>query len=132
VSSTRRPGRASRCPVCPSRPDAHHRDISRTLSWIEEHLSDIADTAQLVVVSGLSSSRFYEAFKAVTGTSPKDYLMRRKTDYANKWLAEDPDVTITDVAHTLGFSSSQQFATVFRRYQGTTPTEARLRVAEYS
>ncbi|HVK22386.1 MAG TPA: AraC family transcriptional regulator [Actinokineospora sp.] len=112
--------------------EPHHRDISRTLVWIDEHLSDIADTAQLVAVSGLSSSRFYEAFKAVTGTSPKDYLMRRKTDYANKWLAEDPDVTVTDVAHTLGFSSSQQFATVFRRYQGMTPSDARPRVGAYA
>jgi len=32
------------------------------------------------------------------------------------------------VAHELGFSSSQYFATVFRRFTGLTPTQYRARV----
>ncbi|WP_220140205.1 AraC family transcriptional regulator [Kitasatospora acidiphila] len=34
-------------------------------------------------------------------------------------------MSVTAVAHALGFSSSQRFATIFRRYQGVSPTGAR-------
>lgn len=102
-----------------------HRDIRRTLTWIDQNLNEVASAAELVAISGLSSTRFFEAFRAATGTTPKDYVMRRKTDSARHVLADQPDVTVTELAHSLGFSSAQQFATVFRRYQGMTPTEAR-------
>lgn len=106
-------------------PDRAHRDVSRTLAWIDAHLSAPMDATDLAAVSGLSTSHFYQSFRKVTGTSPKDYLLRRKTERARRWLEEDPQATVTEVAHGLGFSSSQYFATVFRRYQHCAPSECR-------
>ena len=37
-------------------------------------------------------------------------------------LLETSDVTVTALAFSLGFSSSQHFARVFRQLAGTTPT----------
>ncbi|WP_406514872.1 AraC family transcriptional regulator [Streptomyces sp. NBC_00873] len=102
----------------------HHR-VTQVLAWIEEHLTEPITPAELAAMAELSTSRFYEAFRAATGTSPKDYLLRRKTEYAREWLQRDPEVSVTAVAHALGFSSSQQFATVFRRYHGISPTTSR-------
>ncbi|MCX5338662.1 helix-turn-helix domain-containing protein [Streptomyces atratus] len=102
----------------------HHR-ITRVLTWIEEHLADPVTPAELAAMAELSTSQFYEAFRAATGTSPKDHLLRRKTEYAREWLQRDPAVSVTAVAHALGFSSSQRFATIFRRYHGISPTAAR-------
>jgi AraC-like DNA-binding protein len=109
----------------PDSSDLVHRGVQQALSWIDGHLGEVATVADMVAISGLSNTRFFDAFKAATGTSPKDYLMRRKTDLAREWLGRDEEVTVTEVAHALGFSSSQQFATVFRRYQGTTPRAVR-------
>ncbi|MFB7224419.1 helix-turn-helix domain-containing protein [Streptomyces sp. NPDC056227] len=106
-------------------PGPVHQSITRTLAWIDAHLAEAADAAELATVSGLSTSHFYEAFRQATGTSPKDYLLRRKTDRARAWLEDDPSVTVTEVAHALGFSSSQYFATVFRRYQHCAPSSCR-------
>lgn len=102
-----------------------HPDVARTLAWLEEHLTEPIEAADLAAVSGLSMGHFYEAFRAVTGTSPKDYLLRRKTDRARAWLESDPALTVTEVAHRLGFPSSQSFATVFRRYQHRAPSAVR-------
>ncbi|WP_406300947.1 AraC family transcriptional regulator (plasmid) [Embleya sp. NBC_00888] len=66
----------------PEPADPVHRDIARTLAWIDTHLTEPIDATDLAAVSGLSTSRFCQAFGTVTGTSPKDYLLRRKTDYA--------------------------------------------------
>ncbi|MER5387077.1 AraC family transcriptional regulator [Streptomyces sp. NPDC002688] len=106
-------------------PPAGHPDVARALTWLEEHLGDPVQAADLTAVSGMSTSRFYEAFTAETGTSPKDYLLRRKTEFARAWLLRDPATPVTKIAHALGFSSSQHFATVFRRYQGAAPSQLR-------
>ncbi|WP_024756590.1 AraC family transcriptional regulator [Streptomyces exfoliatus] len=102
-----------------------HPAVTRVIGWIEDHLEEPVDVARLTRISALSTSRFYDLFTTQVGTSPKDYVLRRKTELARDWLLADPAVTVTEVAHALSFSTSQHFATVFRRYQGTSPSGAR-------
>lgn len=45
-------------------------------------------------------------------------------------LESDPSLTVTQVAHNLAFSSSQYFATVFRRYLGVSPGDFRKQVGK--
>ena len=71
----------------------------------------------------LSESRFKHRFKAEVGISPADYQLRHKIDRACRLLLEGE--TIINITYMLGFSSSQYFATVFRRYRGVTPVEYR-------
>jgi len=73
--------------------------------------------------AGLSESHFKHRFKEEIGISPADYQLRHKIDSACQMLQENK--TIIDISYTLGFSSSQYFATVFRRYMGISPTEYR-------
>jgi AraC-like DNA-binding protein len=40
-----------------------------------------------------------------------------------------PACSITEIAYALGFSSSQHFATVFRKYYGTSPSRFRKKIA---
>jgi AraC-like DNA-binding protein len=53
---------------------------------------------------------------------PGEYLLRRKVRRAGELLAGG-DVSVTEVAQALGFSSSQYFATVFRRYRHQRPSD---------
>ena len=55
-----------------------------------------------------------------------EYGLRLKIEKANHLLNANKR-SITDIAYDLGFSSSQYFATVFKRYQSITPGEYRLR-----
>ncbi|MFB7588399.1 helix-turn-helix domain-containing protein [Streptomyces sp. NPDC056169] len=102
-----------------------HPAVARVIGWIEDHVEEAVDVARLTRISALSTSRFYDLFTSQVGTSPKDYVLRRKTEVARDWLLADPSVTVTQVAHALSFSTSQHFATVFRRYQGTSPSGVR-------
>lgn len=70
---------------------------------------------------GLSRARMFELFKKATGLTPNDYLQRCRVERAKELLATT-DGSITDVALETGFSSSQYFSNVFRKYTGTTPT----------
>ena len=108
-------------------PTAHqsqHPSVRRALAWAEAHAHEPITAADLVRASGMSSTRFYEAFVESLGTSPKDHILRLKIERGAN-LLRDTDASVTDVAHALGFSSSQHFATAFRRYTGMSPTQYR-------
>jgi AraC-like DNA-binding protein len=66
----------------------------------------------------------FAMFKKATGLSPNDYLQRHRIECAREQLRRD-EVSITDVALSTGFESSQYFSRVFRKYCGITPTEFR-------
>jgi hypothetical protein len=60
------------------------------------------------------------------GSSLSQFWLRERIRIARERLLDD-GATVTDVATELGFSSSQHFATVFRRFTGFTPNRYRLR-----
>lgn len=73
---------------------------------------------------GVQRTRFANLVRKQTGFSPMAYLMRLRVDQA-RVLLRNPDLGITEIAMTCGFSSSQYFANVFRKCMGLSPTEYR-------
>ena len=69
----------------------------------------------------LSESRFKARFRREVGLPPGVYILRAKIAAACTELRQ-PGTRVTELAHRLGFSSSQYFATVFRRFTGLTPS----------
>lgn len=95
--------------------------IQRCLDHIAAHLHEplyVPDLARLV---GLSESRFKARFRTEVGVPPGDYVLRAKVEAARHSLSLT-GASVTAVAYALGFSSSQYFATVFRRFTGLTPS----------
>jgi AraC-like DNA-binding protein len=78
--------------------------------------------ADLAREAGLSPSRFKTKFKAQMGIAPHEFILRCKMDAAKGLLASEGR-SVTDTAMHLGFSSSQYFATVFKRFTQQTPIE---------
>ncbi|MCF7687981.1 MAG: AraC family transcriptional regulator [Cephaloticoccus sp.] len=98
--------------------------IQRCLDHIAAHLDEPLAVPDLAALIGLSESRFKNRFRNEVGAPPGDYVLRSKIKSAGTALAQ-PKSTVTAVAHAHGFSSSQYFATVFRRFTGITPTAYR-------
>ena len=76
---------------------------------------------ELALASCLSKSLFISRFKQLTGFPPYAYILYCKMQKAKTLLQAD-NVSITDVAYKLGFSSSQHFAMQFKRQYGLTPS----------
>lgn len=104
---------------------ANELRIRKVLQWMEDHLDADIGGDELAGIAGLSPARFHVHFKKITGSSPKDYWLRLRTEKAANLLRKNPTLSVTEVAHEFGFSSSQYFATVFRRYFGVSPREYR-------
>ncbi len=101
--------------------------INRVKQFIDHNLDQPLSVTSLAQQAELSKSRFKSRFKAETGLSPADYVMRKKIERAQALLLGD-NYTVTAVAMTLGFSTTQYFATVFKRYTGQTPSGFRNEV----
>jgi AraC-like DNA-binding protein len=95
-------------------------NINNLLRAIEARIEEPLTVGDLAARMGLSVSRFKARFKQEIGIPPAEYVQRCKMAAAKSLLA-GRKLTITDIAYRLGFSSSQYFATVFKRYTGQSP-----------
>jgi AraC family L-rhamnose operon regulatory protein RhaS len=100
--------------------------VRRTLEWLEGRIFDSEVRLDAVASNvGLSPAGLRARFKTETGYTLHEYLIHRRVEEAHRRLSSTEE-DITNIAHKLGFSSSQYFATVFRRETGMTPGEYRL------
>jgi len=70
---------------------------------------------------GFSPSSLLAGFKATTGYSPHAYLIKCRIDRAKELLGGD--MSISEIAGSLGFPSPQHFATQFRNATDMSPRE---------
>jgi AraC family transcriptional activator of pobA len=82
---------------------------------------DIEETAKM---SGLSYHRFRHRFKELTGTSPQQYIIIQRINFAKKML-ESTKYNTTSIALACGFHSVPQFITCFNKQEGQTPVKYR-------
>lgn len=73
---------------------------------------------------GYSRARVFKLFRTGTGMTPNDYLLRCRIRKASELLTY-PEMSITDIAYETGFSSSQNFSKVFKKYTGQAPSRHR-------
>jgi AraC-like DNA-binding protein len=93
-------------------------------SAMERHPAEPWHLEDLGHLAGISPNHLATLFRSAHGIGPHQYLLRVRIDLAKQGL-QDPSRAITEIAHGLGFHSSQHFARVFRRLTGKTPTEYR-------
>lgn len=94
--------------------------LRRAIDYIEAHLVEPIRLRDIAASTGLTRMHFASAFRATTGHSPHQYVVRRRLEHAQTLLLR-PDNTILDVALSSGFCSHAHFTTVFKRVVGDTP-----------
>ncbi|TQV74495.1 helix-turn-helix transcriptional regulator [Exilibacterium tricleocarpae] len=66
----------------------------------------------------VSPYHFHRMFRIVFGETPAQYCRRIRLRLAVTLLFNEPDLSITDIAHACGFSASQALAKALRRQLG--------------
>lgn len=98
--------------------------IERSLHYIEEHLEENIHVADLAAFVNTSLSTYNKYFTQHVGMAPAEYILSKKIEKTRELLSST-DLSITEIACRYGFSSSQYFATVFKRFSLVTPTQYR-------
>ncbi|MCD9022949.1 AraC family transcriptional regulator [Cohnella silvisoli] len=113
-------------------PDAHTvsddllRQLDKMIGTMRNELHWRPTVQELAASVNVSASHFHRMFQSYTGLSPMSFMERLRQKEAYRLLTESLR-PITDIAHSLGYPSSQHFATVFKRFAGATPSQWRAR-----
>ena len=82
---------------------------------------------QMVAACYANKSEFCRLFKATLHQTPFDFLLHYRIQQSLPLLCR-PELTITEIATTVGFSGASYYSEVFRKYTSCSPTEYRKRI----
>ncbi|PKF62272.1 AraC family transcriptional regulator [Psychromonas sp. psych-6C06] len=111
----------------------YQQKLKPVFRYLEANFKEPLNLQMVAEKAYLSPYHFHRIFKVVSGETLAGYLRRLKLEYAAQQLFYTQQ-SITEIALTLGFSSSQSFAKAIRQYFGlsasqirncTTPTDYR-------
>lgn len=99
--------------------------IDKIVSVINRHLDDPnLNVEKLCLEVGLSRAHLNRKMKELFGLSPSEFIRNVRLRKACELLRQ-PDVDISQIAYSVGFSSQPHFSTAFKRFTGISPTEYR-------
>jgi AraC-like DNA-binding protein len=98
--------------------------MKRVLEHIHAHIGDSIDVEELAGVASITKPYFIKLFKREFGTSPVQYINKKKVERA-QLLLYTTNKTVKEVAYTLGFSDQNYFIRMFHKLTGNTPQEYR-------
>lgn len=96
--------------------------IARVLQFIHAEFARPLSTEELAKQARMSLSTFHQNFKAVTATSPLQYLKNVRLHRA-RLLMVNAGYNAGTAAAAVGYESASQFGREFKRFFGETPAE---------
>lgn len=103
----------------------YEQSVIKAQQYIRDHIDQDINLDDIARNCGFSSFHFHRIFQAICGETPQDYLRRQRMEQAANLLCFRTERSITDIALSLGFSSSSNFSKAFRDYFGCTPSDIR-------
>lgn len=101
-----------------------NRQCAAVLQYIDQHYKESITLDLLAEKVSINKYYMSHAFKREYGVSPINYLIACRIREGKRLLAET-DLSLSQIAAVLGFSSSSYFSQSFRNAEGLSPTEYR-------
>jgi AraC-like DNA-binding protein len=96
--------------------------VEKIIQYMHQNINNRVTLTELSEMVQLSSTYLSRAFKETTGYSVIEFFNKIKIDKA-KELINEGDKKIKEVAQTLGFTDEFYFSRIFKRIEGTSPSE---------
>lgn len=101
------------------------KNMNTALRYIEEHLTEEIDYAEVAKRACCSEYHFKRMFSFLAGVSLSEYIRRRRLTLAAFELNER-ESRILDIAIKYGYGSADSFTRAFQSLHGITPTKAKI------
>ena len=95
------------------------RHVTTAISFMEDNYGSGIGVSDITAHLHIDRTVLYKEFKAHTGESPLDFLTKLRITKA-KYLIRD-NMSLKEVAFTVGFKNIYYFSTTFKRVEGITP-----------
>lgn len=104
-----------------------NRQCAVVRRFIDLHFKESLTLEQLADEAHMNKFYLSHTFKREYGVSPINYLISRRIS-ESKYLLTETDLSMSQIAQLLGFSSLSYFSQAFRKSQGISPMEFRQSV----
>ena len=98
--------------------------VGNALKYIHKNIYDDIDIDDLADIACVTKPYLIRLFKRYMAVSPLQYINRKKIERAELYLLTE-DISIKELAYTLGFSDHSYFIRLFKKITGKTPQEYR-------
>lgn len=98
--------------------------VARIWSYLNKHYTEDVSLEKIAETLGCSAPYVSHAFKKATGSTPIQYVIRRRIGLAQTLLIST-DMTATQIAVTVGYDNTNYFCTLFAKVVGMTPIRYR-------
>lgn len=96
--------------------------IEQSIKYMREYYSSNITIKEICNIIFISPCHFQRIFKTSIGQTPYNYLMKIRIDKAKEKLIKSSD-NIEEVGRLCGFLSVSHFSSVFKRFEGISPSE---------
>ena len=101
-----------------------NRQCAAVRRYIDLHFKEALTLEQLAAEGHMNKFYLSHAFKREFGISPVNYMISRRIE-ESKYLLAETDLSMSQIAQLLGFSSPSYFSQVFHRTMTISPKEYR-------
>lgn len=101
--------------------------MKRVLGYIHNRICESIDLEELAQIANVSKPYLIKLFRHEFGFSPIQYINNKKVERA-QLLLYTTNLTIKEVAYTLGFNDQNYFIRMFHKVEGVTPQEYRRKL----
>lgn len=98
--------------------------LQRLSEYFDAHYTEKIRIDALAAEMNISVSTLSHTFKEETGFSPYDYILHRRLEQA-KMLLWTSDLTVGEIAYSIGFQSPAHFIKLFKKQNQITPSAFR-------
>ena len=100
------------------------KSIRNAIKYLENHYQEQINLTDLANYAGLSPYHFSRVFKKHMNCSPYQYLISYRINNAKK-LLHNTNLTVQEIAFTIGFNSVSHFITLFKKHTNLSPKKYR-------
>jgi AraC-like DNA-binding protein len=104
---------------------SNQRNVEVFLSHLEVHLGMEWTVEEMAEECEIGKTRFIDYCKQIKNMTPSQYLTFLRVERASESLCRETETSILNIALDCGFSSSQYFASCFKKQKSVTPSDYR-------
>ncbi|MFC5468635.1 helix-turn-helix domain-containing protein [Cohnella suwonensis] len=113
------------------RPDSHNEELVRQVAgYLSTQYAEPITIEGMAETLGYNRAYLSRVFKQRTGVSPVAFLTQQRVDHGKRLLRERTELTIEQIAFSVGFHDPLYFSKQFRRLYGQSPTDYRIAVGK--
>lgn len=99
--------------------------VAQSIKFIREHVSSPIQIEDVLGEVAISRRSLYEKFRQTLGISVHRYIKKQRIEHI-EYLLLNTEMSISEIAYRMGFTSDEHIATYFRSVKGVNPHAFRI------